>query len=307
MKKSSILLLFIFAVFGAVAQDMTVASYNVRYRNDDDAAAGNGWERRCPWLCALIEFERFDIFGAQEVLDPQLRDMLAALPEYKYIGVGRDDGATQGEYAPIFYRPDRFRLLEEGHFWLSETPDRPSVGWDAALPRICTWGHFADSRTGRAFWFFNLHMDHIGVEARAKSAELVMRRICEMCDADERVILTGDFNVDQNDEIYRIFTRSDALADSFEAAERRYAPSGTFNAFDPELRTFSRIDHVFVSPAFRVMNYGVLTETFRSEVEQSTEQIKSAQFPKEVSLHRYEVRLPSDHFPVVVRLCFEKL
>lgn len=106
-------------------------------------------------MCRLIEFHGFDIFGSQEVLDGQLHDMLAQLPDYDYIGVGRDDGKTQGEYAPVFYKKERFRLLDEGHFWLSEITDRPNKGWDAALPRICTWGHFLDLQTKRRFWFFN--------------------------------------------------------------------------------------------------------------------------------------------------------
>lgn len=306
MKQILFFLAFVCAALSASAQDLTVASYNVRYRNAEDDAAGNGWERRAPWVCGLIRFQDFDIFGAQEVLHPQLGDLLGMLPGYDYVGVGRDDGATAGEYAPIFYKADRFRLLDSGHFWLSETPDRPSVGWDAALPRICTWGRFEDARTGRTFRFFNLHMDHVGVRARAESARLVVRKIDEMCAPGEGVILTGDFNVDQEDEIYGIFTGSQTLGDAYATAALRYAPNGTFNAFDPSLKTDSRIDHVFVSPALRVMRYGVLTETYRSATEDSRREIHSGQFPKEVSLRPYEARLPSDHFPVVVKLAFEK-
>lgn len=306
MKKILCIFAFACAALSARGQELTVASYNVRYRNEMDDAAGNGWKRRAPWICGLILFQDFDIFGAQEVLEPQLGDLLEMLPGYAYVGVGRNDGATEGEYAPVFYKTDCFRLLDNGHFWLSETPDRPSVGWDAALPRICTWGRFADTRTGRTFWFFNLHMDHVGVRARAESARLVVRKIGEMCTPEEGVVLTGDFNVDQHDEIYRIFTASEALGDSYERAALRYAPNGTFNDFDPSLKTDSRIDHVFVSPAFRVDRYGVLTETYRSATEDSSREIHSGQFPKEVSLRPYEARLPSDHFPVVVKLAFER-
>lgn len=304
MKKILIILLMACTAFGAAAQELTVATYNIRYRNQGDAERGNGWERRCPWVCKLIDFHRFDIFGAQEVLDGQLNDMLGQLPEYDYVGVGRDDGRKAGEYAPIFYKKKRFRLLGEGHFWLSEITDRPNTGWDAALPRICTWGHFLDRQTRRRFWFFNLHMDHVGVEAREESAKLVVAKIRELCGPKEFVILTGDFNVDQNNHIYTTFTSSGVLCDSYSAAERRYAPNGTFNSFDPALKTDSRIDHVFVSPSLRVHDYGVLTDTYRSETAESAAEIKSGAFPKEVSLHRYEARAPSDHFPVVVRLEF---
>ena len=159
MKRLLTLALFAVLLLPAVAQELTVATYNIRNANKGDAERGNGWERRCPWVCGLIEFQGFDIFGSQEVLDGQLHDMLAQLPDYAYIGVGRDDGKAKGEYSPIFYKKERFRLLDEGHFWLSEVTGRPNKGWDAALPRICTWGHFLDRQTRRRFWFFNLHMD----------------------------------------------------------------------------------------------------------------------------------------------------
>ena len=245
MKRLLTLALFAVLLLPAVAQELTVATYNIRNANKGDAERGNGWERRCPWVCGLIEFQGFDIFGSQEVLDGQLHDMLAQLPDYAYIGVGRDDGKAKGEYSPIFYKKERFRLLDEGHFWLSEVTDRPNKGWDAALPRICTWGHFLDRQTRRRFWFFNLHMDHVGVRAREESAKLVVAKIREMCGPREFVILTGDFNVDQNNPIYTTFTASGVLADSYETAARRYAPNGTFNNFNPTLKTDSRIDHIF--------------------------------------------------------------
>ncbi|WP_418992260.1 endonuclease/exonuclease/phosphatase family protein [Alistipes sp.] len=301
-KKSIFLLLLLFAVRMLPAQELTVASYNVRNANDSDRAAGNGWEQRSPWLCGLIRFVDFDIFGSQEVLHKQLGDMLELLPGYKYIGVGRTDGREDGEYAPIFYKAERFELLDEGNFWLSETPEKPSRGWDAALPRICTWGHFLDRRSGKRFWFFNLHMDHIGVQARHNGAELVMRQIAAMCSPGEAVILTGDFNVDQTDEIYGIFTASGQLRDSYEVAAQRYAPNGTFNDFKTELKTDSRIDHIFVSAPVAVFNYGILTETYRSPVADSDKRIKSGNFPEQVALHSYQSRVPSDHFPVVARI-----
>ena len=285
----------------AAAQNLTVATYNIRNKNDGDARAGNGWDSRYPWICSLIEFEGIDIFGSQEVLEPQLEDMLEALPEYGYVGAGRDDGRTKGEYAPIFYRTDRFTVLGSGWFWLSETPDVPSKGWDAALPRICTWGHFKDRETGRKLWFFNLHMDHVGVHARAEGARLVVSRIKEWCGKNETVFLTGDFNVDQNNEIYTTFTESGVLEDSFVTAEKRYAPNGTANGFDPDSFTGSRIDHVFVSPGMEVKNYGVLTETYRSGIDGGSS-YKSGNLPKEIDLHEFQARTPSDHFPVIIKV-----
>jgi endonuclease/exonuclease/phosphatase family metal-dependent hydrolase len=306
--KKHLLLLFLSTFFlsALCAQHLTVATYNIRYENQGDADQGNGWKQRCPVITQLIRFNDFDIFGSQEVLNGQLNDLLTGLPEYGYTGVGRDDGLTKGEYAPIFYRKDKIRMLESGRFWLSEIQDRPNVGWDAALPRICTWGKFRIKGTKTSFWFFNLHMDHVGEKARLESSKLVLEKIRTMC-GKERVILTGDFNVDQTTEGYKLLSASDVLQDSYETATVRYALNGTFNAFDPNLKTDSRIDHVFVGKGIRVDRYGVLTDTYRSEIgTESTRDIKSGNFPKEVSLHQYEPRLPSDHFPVKVELTFTR-
>ena len=192
MKRILFVLLTIVLVGAQVtkAEKLTVASFNIRYHNSSDSIEGNGWKQRCPVICNLIRFNDFEIFGAQEVLYDQLLDMQTGLPEYDYIGVGRDDGKTKGEYAPIFYQKDKFKALESGHFWLSEITDRPNKGWDAALPRICTWAKFRDLKTGFEFFFFNLHMDHIGVEARKNSAKLILKKISEMC-SGQPVILTG--------------------------------------------------------------------------------------------------------------------
>ena len=137
----------------------TTASYNLRYANAEDSAAGNGWGKRYPVMAKLIQYHSFDIFGTQEGYIRQLEDMKAALPGYEYIGVGRNDGKEAGEHSAIFYRTDKFDLIKKGDFWLSETPDTASIGWDAVLPRICSWGHFKCKDTGFEFLFFNLHMD----------------------------------------------------------------------------------------------------------------------------------------------------
>lgn len=299
-----VLLAFVLiAIQVSKAKELTVASFNIRYQNSSDSLNGNGWQQRLPVICDLVRFNNFEVFGAQEVLHNQLLDMLAGLPGYDYVGVGRDDGKTKGEYAPIFYQKDQFKALKSGHFWLSEITDRPNKGWDAALPRICTWAKFKDVETGFEFFFFNLHMDHIGVEARKNSAKLVLKRITEMCDG-KPVILAGDFNVDQHSPDYAVLAGSDLLNDAYEVAEVRYALNGTFNDFKIDMKTNSRIDHVFVSPAFKVARYGVLTDTYRSKIEDSKSE-KSGNFPKEVSLTKYVARVPSDHFPVKVVLRYD--
>lgn len=147
---------------------LTVASYNLRNANGSDSARGDGWGQRYPVIAQIVQYHDFDIFGTQECFLHQLKDMKEALPGYDYIGVGRDDGKDKGEHSAIFYRTDKFDIVEKGDFWLSETPDMPSKGWDAVLPRICSWGHFKCKDTGFEFLFFNLHMDHIGKNAPSR-------------------------------------------------------------------------------------------------------------------------------------------
>ncbi len=284
--------------------DFTVASYNLRNANASDSARGNGWGYRYPVIAQMVQFHEFDIFGTQECFIHQLRDLKNALPGYDYIGVGRDDGKEKGEHSAIFYRTDKFEVLEKGNFWLSETPDVPSKGWDAVLPRICSWGHFRCKDTGFEFLFFNLHMDHIGKKARVESAFLVQEKMKEISNCkDLPAILTGDFNVDQTHQSYDAIVGAGVLCDSYEKSEFRYAINGTFNGFDPNSFTKSRIDHVFVSPSFTVKKYGVLTDTYRS-LSGNGERKQARDCPEEIEVKNYQARTPSDHFPVKVELEF---
>ena len=305
MKKYCLtLILFALAAMQLSAQ-MLVGSYNIRYKNDGDSIKGNAWGKRCQVICDQVNFMSPDIFGTQEVLHGQLLDMRDRLDGYDYIGVGRDDGKTGGEFEAIFYKTDRLRILDQGNFWLSETPDRPGLGWDAACVRICTWGKFTrqNATNDEAFYFFNLHMDHVGVVARREAAKLIVTKIREIAQ-DAPVVVTGDFNVDQKDEIYRTFTDSGLLKDSFMAARLRFAENGTFNSFDADLYTDSRIDHVFVSQSIQVDSYGVLTNGYWVPNEQTEEKLKGHDAPQEISFSKYSRRVPSDHYPVFVRLGF---
>ena len=271
MKKTVILFIMLAAVLAVGAQELYVGSYNIRYKNSGDSLHGEAWQKRCQVMCDQLNFEHPDVFGAQEVLHGQLVDMLARLDNYGSIGVGREDGKEKGEYAAIFYQRDRLQLLDSGHFWLNETPDKPVLGWDAACVRICTWGRFKElgrqgvketrSQGDGEFFFFNLHMDHVGVVARREAARQVVRKIQEIAKGAP-VILTGDFNVDQNDEIYRIFTTSGLLKDAYEHARLRFAENGTFQGFHTERKTESRIDHIMVSPAVAVDRYAVRTDSY---------------------------------------------
>lgn len=308
--KKKLLMSLLFAAF-AVSQlsaQMLVGSYNIRLKVSSDSVKGNVWGKRCQVMCDQLNFMSPDIFGTQEVLHVQLLDMLDRLDGYDYIGVGRDDGNTGGEYAAIFYKTDRLRLLDYGNFWLNETPDRPGLGWDAACIRICTWGKFASQTAtdDEAFYFFNLHMDHVGVVARREAAKLIVSKVREIAQGAP-VIVTGDFNVDQNDEIYSIFTQSALLKDSYLASRIRFAENGTFNSFDTDLYTDSRIDHIFVSPSINVDAYGILTNSYWTPDNDSSELMKGHDAPQEIDFSRYVRRQPSDHYPVFVRINFLNL
>lgn len=272
------------------AQALYVGSYNVRNQNDSDTNDGNGWTQRCPVICSVLNYQLPDIFGVQEALVGQMKDLTSGLNGYAYIGVGRDDGKESGEYAAIFYRTSKVRLLDKNNFWLSETPDVVSKGWDAKHIRICSWGKFQLIESGKVFYFFNLHMDHVGTTARRESAKLVVQKIKEYAGDDAAVILTGDFNVDQKNEIYNIFTDSGILRDSYMAARQRYAENGTCTGWSVNNVTDSRIDHLFVSNSFDIERYGILgTCYWRKE-----------------SNGNYTCRMNSDHYPVFARLNFKQ-
>lgn len=305
MKKLLFIALFSILALSVGAQEMLVGSYNIRYKNKSDSLKGNVWTKRCQVICDQVNFMNPLIFGTQEVLYGQLQDLKRGLDGYDYIGIGRDDGERGGEHEAVFYKKDQLTLLEDGNFWLSETPEKPGIGWDAACIRICTWGKFqinAKKKKDRiTFYFFNLHMDHVGIVARREAAKLVVARIQEIA-KDAPVILTGDFNVDQTNEIYNIFTDSRLLKDSYEDARIRFAENGTFNAFKTEYFTTSRIDHVFVSPSTTVEAYGVFTNSYWTKNETSDVAEKASDAPQEIWFSNTTRRNPSDHYPVFVKI-----
>ncbi len=312
--KKMLLVAFLLATLQLTAQEMLVGTYNIRYKNWNDSVQGEVWQKRCQVICDQVNFMNPDLFGAQEVLWGQLQDMLGRLDGYDYIGIGRDDGKRGGEHEPIFYKKDKLQLLDHGDFWLSQTPEKPGKGWDAACVRICTWGKFAvkEPRAPRrglfnrrkqepkVFYFFNLHMDHVGVVARREAAKLVVNRVRELAQGTP-VFITGDFNVDQYNEIYTIFTQSGLLKDSYDAARIRFAENGSFNAFKTEYFTTSRIDHVFVSPATTVEAYGLLTNSYWTP-DEDDDKLKGNDAPQEISFDTHQRRNPSDHYPVFVRV-----
>lgn len=275
MKKIILLTITLAQLAFTYAQELNVATFNIRQKNNSDV--GNLWADRKTAVTDLIKFHEFDIFGIQEGFIEQLNDMQQNLPSFSYIGVGRDDGAQKGEYSAIFYNKNRFTLLKDGTFWLSATDiNSPTKGWDAALPRICTWGIFKDKKNGKKFIFMNTHFDHIGVIARTESAKLILQKAKEFA-KDLPLILTGDFNIDQHNEAYFTLANSKVVQDVYDLAPIKYIPNSTFNGWGKSIDTDKRIDHIFITKPFKVKKYGVLTDT-------------------------YIGKFPSDHFPVFAQL-----
>jgi len=232
---------------------LTVMSYNIRYANNHDRAP---WELRRNHLIPIIQKANPDLIGFQEVLHCQYVDLITQLPEYGHMGIARDDGRDKGERTPIFYRKERFDLLDYGDFWLSETPNVPSLGWDAACSRICTYACFRDKAAGGEFMHFNTHLDHMGRVAQLEGAKLILRR---MQANGIPAFITGDFNVEENSIPYNVFTQN-GLADAKYAAEQTMS-YGTFNNFsnNPNIREQSPIDYLFFNPEhFNIDSYEVL-------------------------------------------------
>lgn len=274
-------------IFGALvdtpraqqAPSIKTMTYNIRYDNPDDGV--NRWDNRKERVANLIRFHAPEVVGLQEALHHQLTWLEEHLPGYAWIGVGRTDGKEEGEFSPIFYDENRVSLLQHDTFWLSDTPDEPSTGWDAALPRIVTWGKFRQKETGREFYAFNTHFDHRGEQARLESARLIVRKIRELAGDDLPVVLTGDFNSEPNSNPYNAIVES--LSDGYHSSKLpHYGPNGTYMDEDGGFSVSSgeggrRIDYIFTNSRTSVLKHGILS-TFR------------------------DGRFPSDHLPVIAEI-----
>jgi endonuclease/exonuclease/phosphatase family metal-dependent hydrolase len=250
---------------------LNIATFNIRYDNPGDGV--NAWPNRKEWVRDLIDFHAFDIVGVQEALAGQV-DFLAG-GRFDYVGVGRDDGKRAGEFSALYYDRKRFKKNESGTFWLSETPDVPSKGWDAALNRICSWAHLSDRESGdRDFYVFNTHFDHRGIVARERSAELILAKIKALA-KKKPFFLMGDLNLTPDTVPVRKLAAE--LRDARAVTETKpYGPVGTFNGFDINRPLEQPIDYVFVSPGVRVLKFAALPDNWGG-------------------------RYPSDHLPVMIR------
>lgn len=256
------------------ADYLNVMSYNIRYNNTMDGE--DAWPNRKDNVKALVKFHDADILCVQEALALQADELLENT-NYEMVGVGRTDGKREGEFSAIYFDKTRFVKKDGGTFWLSDTPEKPSRGWDAAIVRICTWVRLYDKWNKKEFMVFNTHYDHVGVQARIESAKLIKKKIQEIA-PKLPVVLTGDLNVTPETEA--VATIKTFLSDTKEISiEPAYGPDGTFNSFKWNAPLKDKIDYIFVNKGFKVQKFGVLSD----------------------SKNR---RYPSDHLPIMARLFF---
>lgn len=259
------------------AQNYKILTYNIRYNNDADGE--NAWNVRKEKVTELLNFYDTDIFGIQEALQSQIEFIDSCLPKYQHLGVGRDDGKSKGEFSAIYFKKEKFEVIKTSSFWLSETPDTVSIGWDAACIRICTYALLKDKITQKKFWVFNTHFDHIGVRAQKNSAGLVIKKIFELNKEDDPVILCGDFNMTPDKTPIKYI--SNILSDSkYLYKGNKDENEGSFNGFEFTKVVKDRIDYIFLNK-FNVLKYRILTDS-------------------------YQCRYISDHLPVYCEISIEK-
>ncbi len=262
-------------------QPLNIMSFNIRYNNTGDSL--NSWPYRKDIAASQVTFFDVHVLGVQEALYDQMLDLQQRLPNYKYEGVGRNDGKTKGEFSAIFYDTTRLEFLKGATFWLSQTPDSIGVkGWDAALPRIVTWCEFEDKTNHKKFFAFNTHFDHIGQIARAESAKLLLKKVKAIA-GNNPVVVTGDFNASDEDPPIKIIidkSNADHFIDSkFISLSPHYGPDGTFNAFKSKEVDNRAIDHIFIKNSLKVLKHATISESWNG-------------------------RFSSDHFPVFAQISF---
>lgn len=254
------------------AQDLKVMSFNVRMSSANDGT--NSWALRYPAVGDMFKDQKPDIMGVQEALYEQIYFFDNNFKDYKYVGVGREDGKKEGEFMAIFWNKKTVSLIDWGTYWLSETPDKPSMGWDAACFRTATWALMKDKKTGKKFYFVNTHLDHVGKEARRNGLKLVMDKIAAMNKDGLPLVLTGDFNVTPDDPA---LVDVDANMKSARKVAEKTDNTGTFNNWG---KASSVIDYIYFTGFSSCPEYHTVTEKYA------------------------ERKFVSDHYPITAELNF---
>ena len=255
-----------------VADEVKVISYNIRLINSKDGP--NEWKYRAEASPSMIKDYAPDIFGVQEALAAQLKYLQKALPKYECIGVGREDGVSKGEHMSIFYNTKTVELLDWGTYWLSETPEEPSKGWDAACKRTATWSRLRMKNSGKEFFYVNTHLDHRGKEAQQKGLDLIVKRIAAMNPDGLPMILTGDFNVEPKNPV---LTELNAKMLSAKATAEKTDRRATFNGWGERALV---IDYIYYSGFSACPEYETIVRQYNG------------------------IPYISDHYPIVARLKF---
>lgn len=237
---------------------INIITYNIRMNTAGDGE--NAWPLRKEKVTGLLKFHQADIFNVQEALPEQMDDLTTLMPEFDHVGIGRDDGKRAGEHMAIFFKKSRFEKLDDGMFWLSETPDKPGFGWDAACNRTCTWIKLRDKITKKSFLVLDTHLDHRGMKAREEGVKLILSRIPELNKENLPLIFTGDFNL-----VKESAPVQDVLKVLNDAHDKSltppYGPEGTSGGF--AVRGKSRvIDFIFINQKVTVLRHGVLSDSF---------------------------------------------
>lgn len=281
MKKIFVAFFLFFLVQENIAQTINAMSFNIRLNVSSDGI--NAWPNRVTKVSSQILFHEADIVGLQEVLHNQLVDLERELPEYGYVGVGREDGHTKGEYSAIFYKKSRLKPLASSTVWLSTTPDiAGSKGWDANLPRVVTWVRFKDLQTKKEFYVFNTHFDHQGEVARRESAKYILKLV-DSIGGSTPTVITGDFNSEPHQEPIQILLDKNnpkRFINSIEVSESaHYGPTGTFNNWKNKEVNDNPIDYIFIRNKVKVLQHATLSQSWGG-------------------------LFSSDHFPVFAKLKF---
>lgn len=283
MKRLSLLFAAALSVLPFIAQaqkedeapkELKVMSYNIRMGTADDGT--NSWQYRYPATALMIEDQKPDIFGVQEALDFQIHFIEENCRDYKSVGVGREDGKKKGEHMSIFYNKKTVSLLKWGTFWLSETPEEPSKGWDAACFRSATWALMKDRKTGRKFYYVNTHLDHKGAEAQKNGLKLIVDRIDSINPEGYPMILTGDFNIRPDNPALKDL---DARMSSARKIAEKTDDHATFNGW-AKPKSGNIIDYIYVSGFTACPEYQTVTKKYADRT------------------------YVSDHYPIIARLIF---